>query len=386
MTESQSILIELIGSVLEDRPTSFNKLSDEMLQEVYTIARRHDLSHFIGAALTKKKFKASDNSFSKYQNNMFETAVRMQRLDYELNCACQALEDAGIQFVPLKGSVVKKYYPEPWMRTSCDIDILVHKEDLENAISAINKDGRFQVGKQKYHDVSLISKSKINIELHFSILETMDNIDNVLKEVWEYAELGKNNNYAMQLTPEFFLYHIYAHATYHFLNGGCGIKTLMDIYLLENKLDYNKGLLEELLEKAEIKTFRNELKNLSNVWFSDGTRNGNTDIVEKYILSGGVYGSKNNALAVKSTEQTAKRYMMSRIFMPYKQIKLRYPILQKHKYLTPFFEVARWIDSISKGKHKAYAAEAKTINSITEIEMREVDTMLKNLGLREENK
>ena len=44
---------------------------------------------------------------------------------------CNALEKAQIPFVPLKGSVIRKYYPEAWMRTSSDIDVLVHKEDVE---------------------------------------------------------------------------------------------------------------------------------------------------------------------------------------------------------------------------------------------------------------
>ncbi|MBO4954226.1 MAG: nucleotidyltransferase family protein, partial [Clostridia bacterium] len=36
-----------------------------------------------------------------------------------------------IDFMPLKGAVIRQYYPEPWMRTSCDIDIHVKKDRLE---------------------------------------------------------------------------------------------------------------------------------------------------------------------------------------------------------------------------------------------------------------
>ena len=46
---------------------------------------------------------------------------------------CSAFEKAQIPFLPLKGSVIRKYYPEAWMRTSCDIDILVHDEDVGRA-------------------------------------------------------------------------------------------------------------------------------------------------------------------------------------------------------------------------------------------------------------
>ena len=47
----------------------------------------------------------------------------------------EALEKAEIPFLPLKGSVIRKYYPEPWMRTSCDIDLLIHKEEADNVVN-----------------------------------------------------------------------------------------------------------------------------------------------------------------------------------------------------------------------------------------------------------
>ena len=89
MTEAQSILIELIGNVLCDKPTSFDSLSDQKLKEVYALAKRHDLSHFIGAALSKKKINVSDTAFQHYQNILFETSAKNfpggERLQYFLS-------------------------------------------------------------------------------------------------------------------------------------------------------------------------------------------------------------------------------------------------------------------------------------------------------------
>lgn len=50
---------------------------------------------------------------------------------------CRALDDAGIDYIPLKGSVLCNLYPAPEMRTSSDIDVLVHEEDLERAVRTI---------------------------------------------------------------------------------------------------------------------------------------------------------------------------------------------------------------------------------------------------------
>ena len=384
--QAEGILIELIANVICDKPTSFNELSDEKLKEVYTFAKHHDLSHFIGAALYKKKIRVPETDFQYYQNVMFATVVRMQKISYEFERVCEALENAGIRFVPLKGAVIKNYYPEFWMRTSCDIDILVHKNDLKKAITAINSNNRFQVSEKHYHDVSLMTVDGIHIELHFSILEANDNLDAVLKDVWEYTEPQENHKCSMRLTPEFFLFHIYAHTTYHFLKGGCGIKTIIDIFLLEKYLKYDNESLEELLEKAKIKQFRQELKALSKVWFSNATHSEITLSMEKYIFSGGVYGSTKNIVTVRSTDRLYSRYVLSRIFVPYDIIRSLYPILNKHKYLTPVFEVVRWVRFLFKGNYKAKINEVESFNSLSNNEQQEVDKMLKNLGLREEMK
>ena len=384
--QAEGVLIELIANVICDKPTSFFELSDETLKEVYTFAKRHDLSHFIGAALSKKKISVSDTAFQYYQNDMFATVVRMQKISYEYDRVCGDLENAGIRFVPLKGAVIKNYYPEFWMRTSCDIDILVHENYLKKAITAINSNNRFQVSEKHYHDVSLMTVDGIHIELHFSILEANDNLDAVLKDVWEYTEPQENHKYSMRLTPEFFLFHIYAHTTYHFLKGGCGVKTIIDIFLLEKYLKYDNESLEELLEMAKIKQFRQELKALSQVWFSNTTHSEITLSMEKYIFSGGVYGSRKNSIKVRSTDQLYSRYVLSRIFVPYDIIRSIYPILNKYKYLTPVFEVVRWIRFLFKGDYKAKVNEVETFNSLSNNEQQEVDKMLKNLGLREEKK
>ena len=54
-----------------------------------------------------------------------------------------ALDDAEIPYVPLKGAVLQYLYPDPNMRTSGDIDILTHEEDLDRAVHAIEENAGF---------------------------------------------------------------------------------------------------------------------------------------------------------------------------------------------------------------------------------------------------
>ena len=57
--------------------------------------------------------------------------------------------------------------------------------------------------------------------------------------------------------------------------------------------------------------------------------------------------------------------------MPYERLKNVYPILQKHKWLTPVMQLRRWYDMIATGRMKRTVGEIKSLKSTpgnTEIE------------------
>ena len=51
----------------------------------------------------------------------------MQQL--ELENVMAHFEKEGIDYVPLKGWIIKNLYPKPDMRSMCDVDILIRDED-----------------------------------------------------------------------------------------------------------------------------------------------------------------------------------------------------------------------------------------------------------------
>ena len=118
------------------------------------------------------------------------------------------LEENKVDYLPLKGSIIQAYYPEPWMRTSCDIDILVKEEDLARAVDTLKEKLAYTSDdRRNYHDISLYSPNGVHLELHFSIQENMESIDDLLSRVWDYAVLVEGREYQYQQTNEYFLFH-----------------------------------------------------------------------------------------------------------------------------------------------------------------------------------
>ena len=146
-------------------------LTDEELVKLYKLAKSHDLAHLVGDALIKNNLIEDGEIKAKFQKQIMLAVYRYEKINYELGRLRKVLNEAKIPFIPLKGSVLRRYYPEPWMRTSCDIDVLVHESDLERAVSALTSAAGYKADSKGSHDVGMFSDSGVHLELHYSLIE-----------------------------------------------------------------------------------------------------------------------------------------------------------------------------------------------------------------------
>ena len=114
-----------------------NNYSQDLLPGLLQISSHHDVDHLLVFGLKQNQLVPEERR--DIEKCIFKAVYRYERIKYEYESLCTALEKAKIQFIPLKGSVIRRHYPQAWMRTSCDIDILVHREDLERTISYLTE-------------------------------------------------------------------------------------------------------------------------------------------------------------------------------------------------------------------------------------------------------
>lgn len=384
--DTTKILFSLIRAELKGTEVSDeikDSISMDMLAELYSLSAKHDMAHLIGNALSKAELLKDDKVSERFNKSLLTAVYRHERSKYELSKISEAFNNAQIPFILLKGAVIRNYYPEAWLRTSCDIDILVHEEDLDKAVSLLVSDYEYIVSaKKNYNDISLHSPEDVHLELHFNIRENIESLDRVLDNVWQYATVSSDMNYKYEMTNEFFLFHIIAHIVKHFESGGCGIRPIIDLWILEKALSINKDVLNTLLSEAKISRFYECIGEMCAVWL-DGENY--TDIAKKmedYILLGGIYGSLQNRVLLQQQKKNGKfAYFIHRVFLPYNSLKNSYPVIIKHRWLVPFVQIHRWFKIIFDGRAKRSVLELSYNSNVSKAQADEMKLFLEEIGL-----
>lgn len=384
---TEDVLFSLLTAEVCGRTVSEEvkaSLSEEMLTEVYGLAKEHDLAHLVGDTLSKLGVLCDNEISRKFKQAAMQAVYRYVRLDHAYQQICQVLEEAKIPFIPLKGSVLRSCYPESWMRTSCDIDILVREDSLTAAIKVLEDVLGYELGKKGSHDVSLYLPMGVHLELHYDLIEGewLPYAREILARYWDMAVPCGQRQFHLQVSDELFYFYHVAHMAKHVEIGGCGIRTFLDLWVLNHRVEFDREKREKLLAEGSLLKFAEAAEALSEIWFSGAEKDAQSAQFEEFILKGGTYGTLKNHMVVQQRKMKGGfRYALSRVFLPYRKICFYYPVLQVHKWLTPVFQVVRWCRILFKGGVKRALNELQVNAQISQEEKANTEGLLEYLGL-----
>lgn len=347
-SKAAQLMLRLIRSVLSDRdlPSEIkHELTPDVLSALYTLSKAHDAAHLVACALDRLgMLDGEDPLLEQFQKQQTLAFFRHRQSELALKEMRECFDREGISYIPLKGAVLRRLYPAPWMRTGCDLDILVQENDLERATECLCDRLGYECDGQMFHDVSFHSPSGLHVELHFCLIDEsrFATVYEILSGAWEEAVPTENGRCYSLSDAHFVLYHI-AHTAKHFLIGGCGIRPFFDLWLMQNRAGYTVESHAALLEKAGMLKFAKAAEALSQVWMGEREHDELTRSMEAFVLEVGIYGTQEshtmNLLAKKGGKL---RYALSRIYLPLPQLKRQYPILEKHRALAPLMQLRRW--------------------------------------------
>ena len=372
-----NLMIDLIKCAMTDSDYSNLNISEKAIKDLYVLSAQYSLAHLVGQSLINCNTLGNDEYSCAFTNSVCAAVFLDAQMQRELGAMSRVFKSSGIEFIPLKGAVLKQYYPESWFRSCSDIDILVHKYDLEKAAKALENELSYVPIHKGTHDISFFSQSSVHIELHYELIEEyfLPKSHTILKNAWDYCE---RSNGDCRLSDEMFYFYHIAHMAKHYMCGGCGVRPFIDTWILRKR----SMTSSTLLEKGGLKKFDDAVQKLTDIWFGNTLPTPITDEMEKFIQTGGTYGNWDNYVSIHQVVQGNKlKYLLFRVWLPYEQLKFKYPFLDGRKYLLPFFEVKRWIDALMGGQSDKILREVNQARTTTDTETSKVAKMLNDLGL-----
>lgn len=371
MERTSEILIKLIGNEVCGRPLDLppDIMSDEQVViDLFAAAKEHDVLHIVASALERNKLFTNDIVAQAYTSQLYGTVLRCEKLNHGFENVCRTLEEGGIPYIPLKGAVLRNLYPEAWMRSSVDADILVKEQDMSSAVRLITDSLGYKQVNSTSHDVTLTPDGTVFVELHFRLIEEELKLaaTKILDNVWDYATPAKENSSRYELSePFFFFYHI-SHMAKHVVQGGCGIRPFLDLWLMNRNHDCSDKQTRKLLHEGSMLKFAECAGRLSNVWFSGAEHTDITRLLEDYIVKGGMFGTKETRMLSSQQHHGGKRkHILRRIFVSRKDLAYTYPIVKKYRFLTPLCEICRLISLLFGKKKKFRKAYLTDLNNVS---------------------
>ena len=365
LTQTQEKIIEILRAELTGTGNAdISGLSDSELAAIYNLAKKHNVFTMAGNFLFAKGI---DNRV--ILRDMSYAQQKVEAMDRVFAEIIKALSEACIPFLPLKGIVIRKLYPKPWMRLSGDIDILIHPEDRPRVIEALSQIPGMQFkafcGVDHFTSVDSITIDVSNM-LHGP--SAIDSHGALMADIWDHASPSAETPALYVLSDAMLYTHAVNHMAKHLKTGGCGINHLMDLWVLNHRIPVDaekKSARLALIKEKHLEKIAEELEKISEKWFSATNTPVDTEL-EEYILSGAAHGTQKAKVSVNRKGLSKARYMLNRFFVPYGYLKILFPQIEGKRWLTPFYEVYRWIYHAKNGRTGIIMNEFKESDAMTD--------------------
>lgn len=353
-------LIQLIKCALKEQPLpsppeninwdKLIKLSKQ--QQVYSV-----ISVLLDSTVLPPAQAEELNAYSQSE------LIRLLAMKSEFEQFEKELEDNQIKFMPLKGCVLREYYPQQKMRQMSDMDILYDYSKRDTLVKIMKSHG-YRLTASCENSDDFFKNPFYTFEWHRELFfEESDFCPHF--DLWANAVADKENRYKYHIEEtEHFIYTI-CHMYKHYATNGCGVRFLCDIYLMLKKCCIHLEQAFDKLEEIGISDFSKDAVSLAYAVFDDNDVTDKQQKMLDFMLSNGVYGNMivDYSQKLDAFNGSKFKYLLDRVFPSKKKMKADYRILEKKPYLLPAYYIIR-LCSKMKYNSKAAKQELKEIKKI----------------------
>lgn len=312
-----------------------------------------------------------------------------RRVDFE--ALSTALTQSGIAHMPVKGYYLSALYPVPELRTSGDIDILIHPDDRARADALMRTHG--YTATHAWEPTYVYVRGAECYELHTNLmdgdLDARTDLQAFFSGAWQYAVPETGLRYAPSLDYHF-LYTV-CHLAKHLYSGGAGLRMYLDValYLQAYDAQLNWDLIAGWFAELGLTTFFHTVMQAVCTWFgvtaSCPLPEPDTELLAQlltYTLAADLFGHlREHAVilrrnAAENSKGTAIRQML---FPPAAQIERRYTFLQGRHWLLPLAWAVRPFANLQQIPRRL--RDMYGVSRIQTADVAEYDRFMQQIGL-----
>lgn len=357
------------------------------LSQAYHMVRAHHMSTLIYAGAVNcgipREHPAMQKLFQRYCKAMMISERQMQ----QLSRLYEAFERHQIDYMPLKGSMMKALYPKPELRMMGDADILIRQEQYPQIVPIVQACGLAGGDDEDHHYVW--RNGNLCLELHkYLIASKYPELHAYFGNGWSFARPEEGSRYAMSVEDTFVF--LFAHFSKHFGNAGIGCRHVTDLWVyLRAHPEMDDAAVRQRLSQLGLDRFYLYIRHMLDVWFAGAETDERTECLTEFIMSNGSWGNMSNAVVALGLKESGQdnsgrvrvHAVLRWIYPGADVLRKEYPVLKKAPVLLPVMACVRLV-----GKVFSKEARQRKIRDFSILNQKNIDKrreMMRVFGLDE---
>lgn len=284
-----------------------------------------------------------------YCRQLFKSEKQMQMLSKIYT----VFDENGIDYMPVKGSVLKEQYPRPELRAMGDADILIKTEQYSKIKPLMEALGLRETSETD-HELVWVSQD-LYLELHKRVVPAHEkDFYRYFGNGWKLAKRECGNRYG--LSDEDTMVYLFTHFAKHYRGGGIGCRHVADLWVYRRAHpELDEAYIVRALEELKLLEFYQNILKMLEVWFDGAKTDEKSEYLTNVFFKGTYFGTREEHM-ISGGARNAKRMKNHRLgklirirrgLLPgYLYMSKKYPVLKKCPVLLPVLWVWRLITAV----------------------------------------
>ena len=329
---------------------------------VATLARIHRLTGFVIQGAARCGVSRSHPVITAMTLEFCKQVQYGRAQDRRLQQVLERFEAEGIEYMPIKGAVIKALYPKSECRTMGDADVLVHEERLPQIRQLLLELGLQELEVTSDYEAAW-GDSSLKLELHTKLVsKEYKRFAQHFGTGWQLAKKqGDSNRYL--LSPEDHLVYLVGHFAKHYLQGSICAKDLCDFWIWNRSYpDMDQAYIRRALEALKLDAFYENISQMVACWFAGQQATEAVELMTAAAFAGGVCQQEDESAlrgimrrradGEESLGKQKVKWFLHAVFPSASFLEYKYPVLKKWPVLLPVYWVRRWISILFRDRNK----------------------------------